>query len=77
MIMDKVGKKLHFHATSDSMWAPSLHADWCAMLISELIGQLLELRARSPEGNQAIQSPVLRPAGGFSPLFVLAKVGKK
>lgn len=48
-----------------------IHPEWCALLISALIGRLL--RAESQEGSQAIQSLVRR----FSLLSVSAKLGEK
>lgn len=42
-----------------------------------VIGHLLKLRAGSPEGDPAIQTLVICPAGDFSLLSVLVKLEKK
>lgn len=49
--------------------------DWYVILISVLIGQQPKLRAGSPKSDPAIQPLPMCPAGGFSLLSALAKLG--
>lgn len=62
MILSKIADdELHFVILD--LGSPTLFWDWREVRVSVLTGHLLNLIARTPEGDQAIQPLVICPAG--------------